>query len=195
MGIGANTAIFSIISAVLLRELPYDQPESLVVPWGNNDDMLQASALSYPDFADWRAQTQTLEYSAAYLRTGTLLRQPNTNPEPISGVTVDADIFPLLRVRPELGSVFTRDHDQMGAAPVIVIGHDLWQRLFNSDPHIIGQQITVGSTSAMVIGVMPADFRFPPQASRTDYLRPLAPTRGEVAKERSLYQLPVVARL
>ena len=67
--------------------------------------MLQASALSYPDFADWRAQTQTLEYIAAYLRSGTLLRQPNADPEPISGVTVDADLFPLLRVQPELGTV------------------------------------------------------------------------------------------
>ena len=195
LGIGANTAIFSIISAVLLRSLPYVQPESLVVPWGNNDDMLRASALSYPDFADWRAQTQTLEYIAAYLRSGTLLRQPNTDPERISGVIVDADLFPLLRVQPELGSVFTRDHDQVGAAPVIVIGHNLWQRRFNSDPHIIGQQIRVGSTSATVIGVMPPDFRFPPQTSQTDFLRPLAQTLGAAAKERSAYQLPVVARL
>lgn len=195
LGIGANTAIFSIVSAVLLRSLPYAQPESLVVPWGNHDDMLQSSALSYPDFADWRAQTQTLENVAAYLRTGTLLRQPDADPERITGAAVDADLFPLLRVQPELGSVFTRDQDQVGAAPVIVIGHNLWQRRFNSDPKIIGQQIIVGSTSATVIGVMPADFMFPPQATRTDYLRPLAQTLGQGAKERSVYQLPVVARL
>ena len=179
LGIGANTAIFSIVSAVLLRSLPYVQPQSLVVPWGNQDDMLQSSALSYPDFADWRAQTQTLENVAAYLRTGTLLRQPDADPERITGAAVDADLFPLLRVQPELGSVFTRDQDQVGAAPVIVIGHNLWQRRFNSDPKIIGQQIIVGSTSATVIGVMPADFMFPPQATRTDYLRPLAQTLGQ----------------
>src|ERR1051326_2809301 len=185
LGIGANTAIFSIISAALLRSLPYVQPESLVVPWGNEDGMQQASALSYPDFADWRAQTQTLEYAAAYQRTRTLLRQPNTDPELISGVNVDADLFPLLRVQPELGSVFTRDQDQIGATPVIVIGHNLWQRRFNSDPHIIGQQIRVGSTSATVIGVMPADFRFPPEARQTDYFSPVAQTLGAGAKERS----------
>ena len=195
LGIGANTAIFSIISAALLRSLPYVQPESLVVPWGNGDDMQQASALSYPDFTDWRAQTQTLEYVAAYQRARTLLRQPNADPELISGLSVDADLFPLLRVHPELGSVFTRDQDQMGAAPVMLIGHDLWQRRFNSDPHIIGQQIRVGSTSATVIGVMPPDFRFPPQATSIDYFRPLAQTLGAATKERSLYQLPVVARL
>lgn len=195
LGIGANTAIFSIISAVLLRPLPYAQSENLVVPWGDEDDTLQASALSYPDFADWRTQTQTLEYIAAYQRTGTLLRQPHTDPERISGATVDADLFPLLRVKPALGNVFTRVHDQVGADPVIVIGHNLWQRRFNSDPQIIGQQIRVGSTSATVIGVLPADFRFPPQATRTDYLRPLAQSLGEVAKARSVYQLPAVARL
>ena len=195
LGIGANTAIFSIISAVLLRQLPYVQSENLVVPWGNKDDMLRASALSYPDFADWRTQTQTLEHVAAYQRTGTLLRQPNADPEQIIGVTADADIFPLLRVQPALGSVFTRDNDQVGAAPVIVIGHNLWQRRFNSDPQIIGQQIRVGSTTATVLGVMPADFRFPPQATQTDYLRPLAQSLGQTSKERSAYQLPVVARL
>lgn len=195
LGIGANTAMFSIINTVLLRSLPYVQPESLIVPWGNKDDTLQASALSYPDFADWRAQTQTLEYVAAYQRTATLLRQPNADPERISGVTVDADMVPLLRVQPALGSVFTRDNDQVGAAPVIVIGHNLWQRRFNSDPQIIGQQIRIGSTTATVIGVMPADLRFPPQATQTDYFRPLAPSLGERAKERSAYQLPVVARL
>jgi putative ABC transport system permease protein len=195
LGIGANTAIFSIISAVLLRSLPYVQSESLVVPWGDKDEMLQASALSYPDFADWRTQTQTLEYIAAYQRSGTLLRQPNADPERISGVTVDADLFPLLRVQPALGSVFTRDHDQVGAAPVIVIGHNLWQRRFNSDPQIIGQQIRVGSTTATVIGVMPADFRFPPQVTQTDYFRPLAQSLGEAATKRSAYQLPVIARL
>src|ERR1043165_4168245 len=72
LGIGANTAIFSIISAVLLRSLPYVQPESLVVPWGDKEDMLHASALSYPDFADWRTQTQTLEHVAAFRRDETL---------------------------------------------------------------------------------------------------------------------------
>ncbi|HKV34703.1 MAG TPA: ABC transporter permease [Pyrinomonadaceae bacterium] len=195
LGIGANTAIFSIISAVLLRQLPYVQSENLVVPWGNKDDMLQASALSYPDIADWRTQTQTLEYVAAYQRTRTLLRQPNADPEPITGATVDADFFPMLRVQAALGSVFTRDNDQVGAAPVIVISHDLWQSRFNSDPQIIGQQIRVGSTAATVIGVMPADFRFPPQATQTDYFRPLVPSLGEAASERSAYQLPVVARL
>ena len=106
LGIGANTAIFSIISAVLLRSLPYVQPENLVVPWGDKDEMLRASVLSYPDFADWRTQTQTLEYVAAYQRTGTLLRQPNADPERISGVTVDADLFPLLRVSTRAGQRF-----------------------------------------------------------------------------------------
>ena len=195
LGIGANTAIFSIISAVLLRPLPFAQSENLVVPWGGKDETLYASALSYPDVADWRADTQTLENITAYQRSGTLLRQPNTDPEPIFGASVDATLFQLLRVQPELGSAFTSVEDQAGAAPVVIIGHDLWQRRFNSDPKIIGQQIRFGTTSATVIGVMPAGFLFPPRVNRTDYLRPLAQELGEVATERRVYQLPVVARL
>jgi putative ABC transport system permease protein len=195
LGIGANTAIFSIISAVLLRSLPYVQSENLVVPWGDKDEMLHPSYLSYPDYADWRTQTQTLEHIVAYQRAGTLLRQPNIDPEPIFGANVDADLFPLLHLQPELGRVFTREEDQVGAPPVIVISHGLWQRRFNSDPQIIGQQIRIGSMSATVIGVIPADFSFPPRANRTDYLRPLAQDLGVVARERQVYNLPVVGRL
>lgn len=195
LGIGANTAIFSIISAVLLRSLPYVQSENLVVPWGDKDDMLHRSALSYPDYADWRTETQTLENITAYQQAGTLLRQPGVDPEPIFGANVDANFFPLLRLQPELGSVFTREHDQVGAPPVIVISHSLWQRRFNSDPQIIGKQIRIGSTSATIIGVIPADFLFPPRANRTDYLRPLAQDLGEVARERRVFTLPAVARL
>jgi putative ABC transport system permease protein len=195
LGIGANTAIFSIINAVLLRPLPFTESERLVVPWGSKDDRLEASVLSYLDFVDWRAQTKTLEYLAAYQRSGGLLRLGDGEPELITGVSADADLFPLLRVQPALGRAFTRANDQAGAAPVIVLGNNLWQRRFNSDPSIIGQQITLGSTSATVIGVMPADFRFPVQVKQTDFLRPLAQVLGEGTKRRSSYQLPAVARL
>jgi putative ABC transport system permease protein len=195
LGIGANTAIFSIINAVLLRPLPFAESERLVVPLGGKDEQVELSALSYLDFADWRAQTQTLEYVAAYQRAGTLLPRDDGEPELIIGANIDADLFPLLRVQPALGSSFTRAQDQAGAAPVIVLGYNLWQRRFNSDPHIIGKQIKVGSSSATVVGVMPADFRFPAQAKRTDFLRPLAQVLGEGTKRRSSYSLPVVARL
>ncbi|HKR59807.1 MAG TPA: ABC transporter permease [Pyrinomonadaceae bacterium] len=195
LGIGANTAIFSIINAVLLRPLPFIESERLVVPQGGKNDKVETSVLSYLDFSDWRAQTKTLEYITAYQRSGGLLRQNYGEPELITGANVDADLFPMLRVYPVVGNVFTRAQDQAGAAPVVVIGYNLWQRKFNSDPHIIGQQITIGNTSTTVIGVMPSDFRFPVTARQTDFLRPLAQALGEGTKRRSSYQLPVVARL
>ncbi|MGH8772461.1 MAG: ADOP family duplicated permease, partial [Burkholderiales bacterium] len=163
--------------------------------WGRKDETLHHSVVTYPDFADWRAQTQTLEYVAAYQQSGTLLRQNDAEPERISGASVDADLFPLLRVQPALGTFFTRAQDQVGAAPVILISYNLWQRRFNADPNIIGQQIKVGSAGATVVGVLAPDFRFPVQTSRTDFLRPLAQVMGEGTKRRGAYQLPVVARL
>ena len=195
LGIGANTAIFSVVNAVLLRPLPYPEPARLVVPWGEKDDQTHHAVVSYMDFADWRAQTQTLEYVAAFQQANTLLRQNEAEPEPITGANVSADLFPLLRVQPAMGRAFTREEDQNGAAPVVVIGQTLWQRRFNSDPNIIGKQIRLGSSNATVIGLLPAGFRFPAAARRTEFLRPLAQVLGEGTKRRSSYSLRVVARL
>jgi predicted permease len=195
LGIGANTAIFSVVNAVLLRPLPYPEPERLVAAWGYKDELRRSTTVTYPDFVDWRDQTQTLEQVAAYQSSGTLLRQNDAEPELITGANVAADLFPLLRVQPILGRAFTRAEDQANAAPVIVIGYSLWQRRFNSDPHIVGQQIKLGSTSATVIGVLPEGFRFPASARRTEFLRPLAQVLGEGTKRRGAYMLRVVARL
>jgi putative ABC transport system permease protein len=195
LGIGANTAIFSVVNAVLLRPLPYADAERLFVPWGRKGDMKNHTVVSYPDFVDWQARTQTLEYVAAYNSSGTLLREGDAEPELITGAAVSADLFPLLKVTPALGRPFTRADDQQNAPAVIVLGYGLWQRRFNSDPNIIGRQIRLASTSATVLGVMPEGFRFPAQATKTEFLRPLAPTLGDRTQRRSAYSLRVVARL
>ena len=195
LGIGANTAIFSVVNAVLLRPLPYADAERLFVPWGRRGDMKNHTVVSYPDFVDWQARTQTLEYVAAYNSSGTLLREGDAEPELITGAAVSADLFPLLKVAPILGQPFTRADDQPNASQVIVLGYDLWQRRFNSDPKIIGKQIRTASTSATVLGVLPEGFRFPAQATKTEFLRPLAPTLGDRTQRRSAYSLRVVARL
>jgi putative ABC transport system permease protein len=195
LGIGANTAIFSVINAVLLRPLPYVEADQLLVPWGSRSDPQDRTNVSYPDFADWQAQTKTLEYVAAYNSAGVLLREGDAEPEPISGAAVSADLFPLLKVAPIVGRSFTRAEDQPKAAPVIVLGYELWQRRFNADPNIIGKQIRIGSTSASVVGVMPQGFRFPAQATKTEFLRPLAATLGDRTQRRNSYSLRVVARL
>src|SRR6185369_4294942 len=175
LGIGATSAIFSVVNAVLLRPMPYAEAERLIVPWGSKGDMQYQTIVSYPDFVDWQAQTQTLEYVAAYTSAGALLREGDSEPEAIAGSSVSADLFPLLRITPALGRPFTRADDQQNAAPVMVIGYNLWQRRFNSDPNIVGKQIRIGSSSATVLGVLPEGFRFPAAALKTDFLRPLAP--------------------
>jgi putative ABC transport system permease protein len=195
LGIGANTAIFSVVNAVLLRPLPYAEADRLFVPWGSRGDTQHHTVVSYPDFVDWQAQTKTLEHVATYNSSGTLLREGDGEPEPIFGAAVSADLFPLLKVAPVIGQPFTRADDQPNAAPVIVLGYGLWQRRFNADPNIVGKQIRIGSTSATVLGVLPEGFLFPAQATKTDFLRPLAFTLGDRTQRRSSYSLRVIARL
>jgi len=120
LGIGANTAIFSVVNAVLLRPLPYAEAERLFVPWGSRGNTQNHTNVSYPDFADWQAQTKTLEHVAAYNSSGTLLREGGAEPELIVGAVVSADLFPLLKIAPILGRPFTRADDQPNASPVIV---------------------------------------------------------------------------
>jgi putative ABC transport system permease protein len=195
LGIGANTAIFSVVNAVLLRPLPYVEADRLVMPWGTRTDPQERTNVSYPDFVDWQAQTQTLEHIVAYNSAGALLREGDGDPQAISGAAVSADLFQLLKVTPVVGRSFTRAEDQSNAAPVVVLGYELWQKRFNADPKIAGKQIRLGSTSATVLGVMPADFRFPATATKTEFLRPLASTLGDRTQRRSSYSLRVVARL
>jgi len=195
LGIGANTAIFSVINAVLLRPLPYAEADRLMMPWGRKGEMQHHTSVSYPDFVDWQAQTRTLEHVAAYSSSGTLLREGDAEPELIVGAAVSADLFPVLKVTPVLGRPFTRVEDQPNAPPVIVLGYSLWQRRFNADSQIIGRQIKLGNTSVTVVGVMPEGFRFPAQATKTEFLRPLAPTIAERTQRRNSYSLPIVARL
>ncbi|MDX6576147.1 MAG: hypothetical protein QOE96_2100 [Blastocatellia bacterium] len=195
LGIGANTAIFSVVNAVLLRPLPYVEADRLFVPWGSRGDTKNHTVVSYPDFVDWQTQTKTLEQVAAYNSSGTLLREGDGDPELIYGAAVSADLFPMLKVTPVLGRPFTRADDQPKASPVIVLGYALWQRRFNADPNIVGRQIRIGSTSVTVLGVMPEGFRFPARADKTEFLRPLAATIGERTERRNSYSLRVIARL
>ncbi|MBD0372907.1 MAG: ABC transporter permease [Pyrinomonadaceae bacterium] len=197
LGIGANTAIFSVVNAVLLRPLPYAESDQLITPMGEKNSSSARTVVSYPDYLDWREQTQTLEYVAAYRQSSLLLRRGDTEPEPLYGENVSADLFPLLRVQPVLGRAFTRAEDQPKSEPVILISYSVWQRRFNSDPNIIGQQLQRGGAGAgpTIIGVLPEGFSFPVQAGRTDFLRPIAPALGEWADRRGAYSLRVIARL
>lgn len=177
LGVGANTAIFSVVNSVLLRPLPYKNAAQLVSMYSQNTSNAEANLtdkppLSYPDFKDYKEQAQTLQYVAAYSQSGTSLTSGGDEPERVLGADVSAELFPMLGVEPLIGRVFTPEEDKAGAPPVVVLGYGLWQRRFGGDKTIIGREIKFGARSITVIGVMPPGFKFPVQAERADFFDP-----------------------
>ncbi|HEY0728442.1 MAG TPA: ABC transporter permease, partial [Pyrinomonadaceae bacterium] len=198
LGIGANTAIFSVVNTVLLQPLPYEQPEQLV----NLASELRNQALdgrgtfSVPDFLDIQEQSKTLEYVAVQQQTGTITTEGG-EPERLIGVAVTADYFPLLRVKPVLGRVFTRDEDKPGGPQVIVISYALWQRRYGGDPNIIGREVDLGGKTT-VVGVLPAGFKYPISDDPQDYWEPLFSATfltKEAREERANHFLSVFGRM
>ena len=198
LGIGANTAIFSVVNTVLLQPLPYDQPQQLLMlaTEQRNQALDGRGSFSVLDFVDVQQQSKTLEYVATHQGTGTILTDGG-DPERLLGAAVSADYFPLLRVKPVLGRVFTRDDDKPGAAPVIVLSDGLWQRRFGGDPNIIGREVNIGGTTT-VVGILPAGFQFPISDESQDFWEPIfsaAFLTKELREERGNRILDVIARL
>ncbi|MFY9555605.1 MAG: ABC transporter permease [Blastocatellia bacterium] len=164
LGIGANTAIFSVVNAVLLRPLPYADPDRLVLFYGTNRQMGFSGqwAVCDPDYPDWKSQSGVFGDIAAYQRQFFTLTDPG-DPERLLASAVDADLFPLLGVQPALGRTFNADEEQPGREDVAVISHKLWQRRFGSDSGTIGRVVRLDGKSHTVVGVMPAGFEFPNQ--------------------------------
>ena len=198
LGIGANTAIFSVVNTVLLRPLPYDQPEQLLML--ATEQRTQAldgrGAFSVLDFHDVQQRSTTLEQVATYQGSGTIVTEGG-EPERLMGAAVTADYFSLFRVKPILGRVFTADEDKFGAPQVIVLSYDLWQRRFGGDRSIIGREIDLGGKTT-VIGIMPSGFEFPITDENQDYWEPLFSatfmTKG-AQEARANRFLQVIARL
>jgi putative ABC transport system permease protein len=198
LGIGANTAIFSVVNAVLLQPLPYEEPQQLVMlaTEQRNQALDGRGSFSVPDLLDVQKSSKTLEYVATYQGSGTMITEGG-EPERVLGAAVSADYFPLLRVKPVLGRVFTRDEDKPGAQSVIVISYGLWQRRFGGDPNIIGREVDLGGKST-VIGIMPAGFQFPLSDEPQDYWDPIFASTfmtKETREERANRFLSVIGRL
>ncbi|HEV2863614.1 MAG TPA: ABC transporter permease [Pyrinomonadaceae bacterium] len=165
LGIGANTAIFSVVEVVLIRPLPFAEQDRLMVLWKRdltaNQELVE---LSIPEFNDWRAQTQTFESLAAMPTSvygyGYVLGDGG-EPLQIESARVSADFFDVLGARPALGRGFTPEDDRPGAARVVVISGRLWRERFNADPSIVGRAVTLNGTGFEVVGVMPSEFEFP----------------------------------
>ena len=190
LGIGANTAIFSVVNAVLLKPLPYDNSHELVQIWGTQPQ-LDTAPMSPANFLDWREQNRVFERVAAY--TGQNLNLSGVaDPERIRATRVSADLFELLRVRPELGRAFLAEEDQYGGQRVVILSHGLWQRRFGANPEILGRSLTLNDQSYVVVGVMPPDFSFP--RTTTEMWTPIAFSPGERGTRNTNY-ISVLARL
>jgi len=155
LGIGATTAIFSVVNAVLLRPLPFADPDRLVVALHDG-----ANPVSPADFADWRDQSQVLSDLTAVEIWGPYLAGPDRR-EQMGAVRATAGLFDMLGTAPLLGRTFQAGEDRPGAAPVVVLSHGLWQRRFGGDTGIVGQRLALDGVSYEVIGVMPPEFQFP----------------------------------
>ena len=183
LGVGANTAIFSVVNAVFLRPLPYIDPQRLVVIESGNKQSgpQQLAGVSPADFWDWQEQSTAFEHLAAYSGGGFSLTGVE-NPESIPQARVSASFFPALGAKPLLGRLFTREDELMGSPAVIVLSYRFWQRRFGGDPAIIGK--TLGDTGTTVIGVMPPDFRYSVYA---ECWVPLARNSGEMKNRANRY--------
>jgi predicted permease len=158
LGIGANTAIFSIVNGVLLNPLPFPHPQELTVLYEHTTNFEKFS-ISYPNFLDWQRTNSTFASMAAY-RHEDFNITGSGEPERVRGGMVSSDFFPIFGVKPLLGRLFSRDEDRQGAAPVVLLAEGFWQRRFGSDRDIIGKQIIMNGDAYTVVGVIPATFHF-----------------------------------
>src|SRR5215208_2960117 len=159
LGIGANTAIFSVVNAVLIRPLPYDESERLIF-LNEKSAVLDEMSISYPNFTDWRTHNQTFEKMGVYNRASYNLTGTGEAERIITG-QVSADLFSVLRVNALHGRVFTNEEDKPGGTPVVVLSYPLWQRRFGGQRSILNQAITLNGKSYTVIGVMPESYAYP----------------------------------
>src|SRR5262245_18583263 len=159
LGIGANTAIFSVVNAVLLRTLPYRDPDRLVMV--RHYSMLGVGDfVSGLDFLERRDQAKAFEQIAAY-RAESVDLTGRSAPERLSAGRVSANLFRALGIAPAIGRAFTLEEDTAGAAPVVILSDGLWRRRFGGDPQVIGQALILGGQSRTVVGIMPHGFRSP----------------------------------
>src|SRR5262245_16232447 len=195
LGIGANSAIFSVVNFVLLRPLPYEEPEKLVWIWDSNSQKgIERELISAADFTDWRNQNKSFLDMAAI---GTGLPTVNTgdDPEQVLAGFVTTNYFSLLGAMPMMGRTFSQDEDQPGKDHVLVSSYGFWKSRLGSDPNAIGRGITLGAVPYYIVGVMPASFI----DTRPDEYKPAAfwiPRLLQYRREsRRDGNLAVVARL
>ncbi len=195
LGIAANAAIFSVVNAVILRPLRYENAARLMTIWENHqaNGGPETEWTSPTGFEDWRDQASSFDHVVAYQGWQPTLMAGNGEPEQITGALVSHNAFAMLNVKPLLGRAFLPEDDQPGAEARIILSHGLWQRRFGADAAIIGKTISLNGESRAVIGVMPAGFQFP-IISTAELWRPIRPTLG-AGCQRGCITIRVLARL
>ncbi len=192
LGVGANSAIFSAVHAVLLAPLPYQDADRLSLLWMDNTRLgIEQDITSWPNFEDWRAGGTLFEEFATYSPMRINLTEGDGGPVRIPAAEVSANFLPLLGVRPVLGEGFTAEHEIPGNENVVLLGHDLWQGRFGADPSWIGRTLQLNNTSYTVLGVLPPELDFPNQPQ---LLGPMAVSE-DLRAERFAFWLYVVGKL
>ncbi len=186
LAIAANTAVFSLVNALLIRPLPFQAPQNLVLLFEKfTAQGLDQIPVSAPEYLDWEKQTRSYERIAAFDFANFNLTGGDM-PERIQGAAVTPSLFPLLGVQPIKGRVFNESEFGEGNDGVVVISERLWRRRFNSDPQLVGTQLSINGRSFTVVGIMPASFEFPLPlfgvqggtfAERADIWKPIAFTK------------------
>jgi len=168
LGIGANTAMFSMVDGVVLRPLPFQDAGRLYTLWERNTKMgYEQNPPAAGNFRDWRDHNRVFHQMAAFDSTQTFNLAGNSSPERVDGAAVSPELFALLGVSPLIGRAFSSQEDQLGQNRVVLLSYELWQRRFNANPSIVGKPITLDGSNSTVIGVMPLGFHFPGTRERS----------------------------
>ena len=194
LGIGANTAIFSVVNAVLLNPLPFAEPERLIRIYGHFLSVSQDNmSASVPEFTDYREQTSSFGQIAGYDDFSANLTPKDGEPERVEALAVTPELFSVLKITPQAGRVFLPEEAQDGHDDVILISNALWRRRFGADPNVVGQKVIVNGRNNIVIGIMPQGFAFP---QRTELWKPLwFPAEQYDQQRRGSRGVEVIGRL
>src|SRR5476649_2291489 len=191
LGIGVNATVFTFVNAVLIRGLPFNHPDRILVV-GTRDARGRDRGASYPDFEDWRAATRTFAGLSAYSSQTMNVSDEGRTPERFQGPYLSANTFTLIGQQPLLGRDFLPEDDRLGAAAVVMLGNGVWKNRYGSDPSVLGRTIKVNEVPATVIGVMPEGFKFPQEA---DLWMPLAQMSRLLEQKRDARNIDVFGRL
>jgi predicted permease len=195
LGIGANTAIFSVVQGVLLAPLPFAQPERLVTVRENSMALKREMSVSYPDFHDWQIRAGSFQEMAAVRYLGFDLTSPGT-PEHVDGHQISAGFFSTLGVKLTLGREFSPEEDRPNGAPVVIISDRLWKNRFAANPNALGMPVILDGVGYTIVGILPSDFQLWISANDADVYTPLSQGNPFFINDRTVHSgIVSIARL